>query len=123
MTNPPGNKFFNLSDITPRIQEILQPHIGKQFWVKAEISSGRERGGSFYCDLVESDETGKIKAQMRCTIWNRDLTMHGTDTGYTKTTIDQNVEMVKRQLKREKAVITLDEESQTANIVNVKDIC
>jgi len=43
-------KFFNLSDITTRIQVILQPHIGKRFWVKAEISSGRERGGSFYCD-------------------------------------------------------------------------
>jgi exodeoxyribonuclease VII large subunit len=35
--------FFNLSAITIRIQEILQPYIGKQFWVKAEISSGRER--------------------------------------------------------------------------------
>ena len=66
-------KFFNLSDITSRIQQILQPHIEKLFWVKAEISSGRERGGSFYCDLVESDEKGKIVAQVRCTIWNRDL--------------------------------------------------
>jgi exodeoxyribonuclease VII large subunit len=37
--------FFNISAITIRIQEILQPYIGKQFWVKAEISSGRERGG------------------------------------------------------------------------------
>jgi hypothetical protein len=44
--------FFNLSAITGRIQEILQPYIGKLFWVKAEISSGRERGGSFYCDLI-----------------------------------------------------------------------
>jgi len=66
-------KFFNLSDITRRIQNILQPHIGKLFWIKAEISSGRERGGSFYCDLVETDEHGKIIAQMRCTIWSRDL--------------------------------------------------
>lgn len=73
MTNQNNNRFFNLSDITDRIQQILQPHIGKPFWVKAEISSGRERGGSFYCDLVESDESGKIVAQMRCTIWNRDL--------------------------------------------------
>ena len=42
--------FFSLSAITNRVQEILQPYIGKLFWVKAEISSGRERGGSFYCD-------------------------------------------------------------------------
>ena len=66
--------FFNLSAITSRIQEIFQPYIGKQFWVRAEISSGRERGGSFYCDLVETDEKGEIIAQMRCTIWSRDLT-------------------------------------------------
>ena len=57
--------FFNLSAITGRIQEIIQPYIGKSFWVKAEISSGRERGGSFYCDLVESSESGEIIAQMR----------------------------------------------------------
>ena len=67
------SKFHTLLNITTRIQEILQPHIGKLFWVKAEISSGRERGGSFYCDLVETDENGKIIAQMRCTVWNRDL--------------------------------------------------
>lgn len=66
-------KFFNLSAITNRIQEILQPHIGKLFWVKAEISSGRERGGSFYCDLVETNEAKQIIAQMRCTIWYADL--------------------------------------------------
>lgn len=52
---------------------ILQPHIGKLFWVKAEISSGRERGGSFYCDLVETDRNGNVIAQIRCSIWNYDL--------------------------------------------------
>ena len=73
MTDNNNKRFFNLSDITARIQAILQPHIGKLFWIKAEISSGREKGGSFYCDLVESEEGGKIIAQMRCTIWSRDL--------------------------------------------------
>jgi hypothetical protein len=63
-----NNRFFNLSDITSRVQAILQPHMGKHFWVKAEIASGRERGGSFYCDLVETDGNGKIIAQIRCTI-------------------------------------------------------
>ena len=66
-------RFFPLSAITKRIQAILEPHIRKQFWVKAEISSGRERGGSFYCDLVETDRNGGIIAQMRCSIWSRDL--------------------------------------------------
>jgi exodeoxyribonuclease VII large subunit len=66
-------KFFSLSAVTHRIQQILQPAIGKCFWVKAEIASGRERGGSFYCDLVETNGQGQIIAQMRCTIWSRDL--------------------------------------------------
>jgi len=66
-------KFYNLSTITSRIQQILQPHIEKLFWVKAEISSGRERGGTFYCDLVETNKNGKILAKIRCNIWNRDL--------------------------------------------------
>ena len=66
-------KFFPLSKITDRIQDILAPHMGTNFWVNAEISSGRERGGSFYCDLVETDKNGRIIAQMRCSIWTRDL--------------------------------------------------
>jgi uncharacterized protein YheU (UPF0270 family) len=49
------------------------------------------------------------------------VTRPGTDTGYTKATIDQNVEMVKKQLRRGEAVITFDEKSQTANIINVND--
>ena len=67
------NKFYPLSTITKRLQAILAPHMGKLFWVKAEISSGRERGGSFYCDLVETDQNCGIIAQMRCSIWTRDL--------------------------------------------------
>jgi exodeoxyribonuclease VII large subunit len=66
-------KFFSLSAITGRVQDILQPHVGKPFWVKAEISSGREKGGSFYCELVETDQSKQIIAQMRCTIWYGDL--------------------------------------------------
>ena len=65
--------FFTLSAITKRIQEILQPAIGKLFWVKAEISADRKRGGFFLGDLVESNEHGEIIAQMRCTLWCRDL--------------------------------------------------
>ena len=41
MTTP---HFFTLSQVTARIAEIFAPHLGKVFWVQAEISSGRERG-------------------------------------------------------------------------------
>lgn len=63
--------FFTVSAVTARIQEILQPSIGKQFWLKAEISSGRERGGHFYCTLVEADDGGKIIAQLNCHVWRQ----------------------------------------------------
>jgi len=66
-------KFFPLSAVTRRINELLQPAITKQYWVKAEVSSGRERGGAFYCDLIESDAGGKVVAKLACTIWQRDL--------------------------------------------------
>jgi exodeoxyribonuclease VII large subunit len=66
-------KFFTLSKITKRIGELLQPTVGKVFWVKAEIASGKERGGTFYCDLVETDKSGRIVAKMSCTIWMNDL--------------------------------------------------
>lgn len=65
--------FYPLSKITARIGQMLQPALGKQFWVKGEIASGREKGGCFYCDLVESNSHGKIIAKIQCTIWSSDL--------------------------------------------------
>jgi exodeoxyribonuclease VII large subunit len=67
-----SRRFFALSDVTERVAELLRPAFGRSFWVRAEISSGRERG-HFYCDLVETDARGEVVAQMRCTLWARDL--------------------------------------------------
>ncbi len=48
------------------------------------------------------------------------VTRHGTDGGYTRKTLQQNVEMVLRQLDRGEAVVVYDEITQTANIVPTK---
>lgn len=45
------------------------------------------------------------------------VTRPGTDTGYTKNTLEQNVEMVKRQLERADVLVVFDEKTQSANIV------
>ena len=45
------------------------------------------------------------------------VTRPGTDTGYTGKTLDQNVDMVKRQLRRGDVQVVYDALSQTANIV------
>ncbi len=66
-------KFFSLSAVTHRLTELLEPALSATFWVKAEISSATERGGAFYCDLVESNTQGRVRAQMRCTIWPLEL--------------------------------------------------
>ena len=42
--------------------------------MRAEISSGRERGGNFYCDLVETNARGKVVAKVSAQIWSRHLT-------------------------------------------------
>jgi exodeoxyribonuclease VII large subunit len=68
-------RFFTLSQITARIAEIFAPHLGRTFWVRGEISSGRERGGSFYFDLVETGAGGLVTAKVACTLWSRDLAL------------------------------------------------
>jgi len=74
MTKENTPKIFPLSAITDRIQQILAPVSVKTFWVKAEISTGRLAGGSFFCDLIEANDAGKLIAKMRCNIWFQDLT-------------------------------------------------
>ena len=45
------------------------------------------------------------------------VTRNGTDTGYTDGSLEENVEMVTRQLKRGDVFIVYDEATETANIV------
>ena len=45
------------------------------------------------------------------------VTRPGTDTGYTKGSLELNIDMVIRQLKRGDAFVVFDEATQTANIV------
>ena len=45
------------------------------------------------------------------------VTRPGTDTGYVKNSLEQIVDMVKRQLKRVDVFVVFDEVLQTANIV------
>jgi uncharacterized protein YheU (UPF0270 family) len=45
------------------------------------------------------------------------VTRPGTDTGYTKGSLELNIDMVMRQLKHGDAFVVFDEATQTANIV------
>ena len=48
------------------------------------------------------------------------VTREGTDSGFTKKSLNENVEMVKRQLEKGDAFIVYDEVTQTANLVSKK---
>ena len=50
------------------------------------------------------------------------VTRPGTDTGYTNKTLEENVDMVKRQLRRGDVVIVYDERTRTANVVPKEDL-
>jgi len=50
------------------------------------------------------------------------VTRDGTDTGYEKKSVENDVAMVKRQLKKGDAVIVYDQNTKTSNIVP-KDNC
>jgi uncharacterized protein YheU (UPF0270 family) len=49
------------------------------------------------------------------------VTREGTDTGYTDGSLEENIEMVKRQLKRGDVIIVYDGDTQTANSVPKKN--
>jgi uncharacterized protein YheU (UPF0270 family) len=46
----------------------------------------------------------------------------GTDSGYTKLTLEQRVDQVRRQLDRGEAVVVYNNTTQTANIISRRDL-
>jgi uncharacterized protein YheU (UPF0270 family) len=46
------------------------------------------------------------------------VTREGSDSGYTQKTLDENVEMVMKQLQRQEAFVVYDEATESANIVS-----
>lgn len=46
------------------------------------------------------------------------ITREGSDSGYTQKSLDENVDMVMRQLRRGEAFVVYDEHTESANIVS-----
>ena len=65
--------------------------------------------------IIPHDRLSKIALQG---LIEEFVTRDGTDTGYTDGSLEENVEMVIRQLKRGDVVIVYDEATETANIVS-----
>ena len=60
----------------------------------------------------------KLNPEILWSLLEEFVTRDGTDSGYTKTTLEQNVAQVKKQLEREDAFIVYDERTKTCNIVH-----
>jgi len=45
------------------------------------------------------------------------VTRDGTDSGYTRKSLEENIAMVRRQLDKGQAVIVFDSRTQTCNII------
>jgi exodeoxyribonuclease VII large subunit len=71
--NTQQRKFYSLSQVAAGVRKHLENAIDKRFWLRAEISSGRERQGAFFGELVETDDSGKQVAKMQTRIWSREL--------------------------------------------------
>jgi hypothetical protein len=50
------------------------------------------------------------------------VTREGTDSGYTQKLLEENVEMVKKQMEKGEVFIVFDEGTQTANIVSKRHL-
>ena len=50
------------------------------------------------------------------------VTRGGTDTGYTRNTLSQNVDQVKQQLERGRVCVVFDEKTESCNIVAKTDL-
>ena len=67
---PEQPKIYPLSSITKAIENVINKHAAKFFWVKAEIVklNHYKQSGHCYPDLVEKAD-GKIVAEIRGNIW------------------------------------------------------
>ena len=66
MPEPP----FSLSDYLSTVQEVIQITFNEPVWVKAEIRNLNIKGGHYYLELAEKDEsTDKVIASCKGTIW------------------------------------------------------
>lgn len=67
-------KVYALSEITGSIERMFEKFYDRPYWIKAEISALNLYAVSGHCFplMVEKSE-GKVKAQLKATIWKEDL--------------------------------------------------
>jgi hypothetical protein len=59
----------------------------------------------------------QLSVEALCGLIEEFVTRHGTDSGYTRGSLAENVAMVRRQLDAGEALVVFDERTRTCNIV------
>lgn len=65
---------LNLADYLQAVQLVINETFAHSVWVKAEIRSVSSKGGHFYFELADKDETGKVTASCRGNLWRHTAT-------------------------------------------------
>ena len=60
---------LRLSDYLAAVQMVVKETFSHSVWVKAEVRNVSSKGGHYYFELAEKDETGKIIASVRGNLW------------------------------------------------------
>lgn len=69
-------KSLSLYELNTLVKETLTTVMPGPYWVEAEISEARERGGHCYLELIEKDEYSNTPiAKASAKIWNNRWTI------------------------------------------------
>lgn len=60
---------LNLADYLNAVQVVINETFAHSVWVKAEIRSLSSKGGHYYFELADKDDSGKITASCRGNLW------------------------------------------------------
>lgn len=66
---PDSPQALTLSQLTSRVQQLVQQPATQNLWVIAELSDVAVRGGHCYMELLEKDSSGRQLAKARGIIW------------------------------------------------------
>ena len=70
-----GGGYLSLFELNSLVREAVEHALPGEYWVEAELSEARERGGHCYMELVEKDEFGSTpvaRASAKCwrSVWS-----------------------------------------------------
>lgn len=70
----PSRHVYALSELTESITRMFEKYYSSPYWIKAEISALNLYPSSGHCfPLMVEKSDGKVKAQLKATIWKEDL--------------------------------------------------